>query len=122
VVGGSIQATVSFNMGTVRLLQKLEQERVGEAHFNQLVHEYDEPGNSCGRERTYRPRPPNSMVRLDIFVGAKLFHGLLRLSINPTQPYRVELRVTKRRPQSFPLMSTPRQELRQQVVPHGHSA
>jgi exopolyphosphatase / guanosine-5'-triphosphate,3'-diphosphate pyrophosphatase len=40
VADGSIQATVSFNMGTVRLLQKLEQERVGEARFNQLVREY----------------------------------------------------------------------------------
>lgn len=40
VSDGSILATVSFNMGTVRLLQKLEQERVGEAQFNQLVHEY----------------------------------------------------------------------------------
>jgi exopolyphosphatase / guanosine-5'-triphosphate,3'-diphosphate pyrophosphatase len=40
VADGSIQATVSFNMGTVRLLQKLEQERVGEPRFNQLVHEY----------------------------------------------------------------------------------
>jgi exopolyphosphatase / guanosine-5'-triphosphate,3'-diphosphate pyrophosphatase len=37
---GSILATVSFNMGTVRLLQKLEQEKVGESRFNQLVHEY----------------------------------------------------------------------------------
>jgi exopolyphosphatase / guanosine-5'-triphosphate,3'-diphosphate pyrophosphatase len=40
VADGSIQATVSFNMGTVRLLQKLEQDRVGEPRFNQLVHEY----------------------------------------------------------------------------------
>jgi exopolyphosphatase / guanosine-5'-triphosphate,3'-diphosphate pyrophosphatase len=40
VADGSIQATVSFNMGTVRLLQKLEQERVGEPRFNQLVNEY----------------------------------------------------------------------------------
>jgi exopolyphosphatase/guanosine-5'-triphosphate,3'-diphosphate pyrophosphatase len=40
VADGSIQATVSFNMGTVRLLQKLEQARVGESRFNQLVHEY----------------------------------------------------------------------------------
>jgi exopolyphosphatase/guanosine-5'-triphosphate,3'-diphosphate pyrophosphatase len=40
VSDGSILATVSFNMGTVRLLQKLEQERVGEPRFNQLVHEY----------------------------------------------------------------------------------
>jgi exopolyphosphatase/guanosine-5'-triphosphate,3'-diphosphate pyrophosphatase len=40
VSDGSIQATVSFNMGTVRLLQKLEQERVGEPRFNQLVREY----------------------------------------------------------------------------------
>jgi len=40
VSDGSIQVTVSFNMGTVRLLQKLEQERVGESRFNQLVHEY----------------------------------------------------------------------------------
>lgn len=35
-----IQATVSFNMGTVRLLQKLGQAKVGEQRFNQLVHEY----------------------------------------------------------------------------------
>jgi exopolyphosphatase / guanosine-5'-triphosphate,3'-diphosphate pyrophosphatase len=40
VTDGSIQATVSFNMGTVRLLQKLAQEQVGEPRFNQLVHEY----------------------------------------------------------------------------------
>jgi exopolyphosphatase/guanosine-5'-triphosphate,3'-diphosphate pyrophosphatase len=40
VSDGSIQATVSFNMGTVRLLQKLEQERVGESKFNLLVREY----------------------------------------------------------------------------------
>jgi exopolyphosphatase / guanosine-5'-triphosphate,3'-diphosphate pyrophosphatase len=40
VSDGSILATVSFNMGTVRLLQKLEQERVGEPRFNQLVREY----------------------------------------------------------------------------------
>jgi exopolyphosphatase/guanosine-5'-triphosphate,3'-diphosphate pyrophosphatase len=42
VSDGGISATVSFNMGTVRLLQKLEQERVGEPRFNQLVHEYAE--------------------------------------------------------------------------------
>jgi exopolyphosphatase/guanosine-5'-triphosphate,3'-diphosphate pyrophosphatase len=40
VADGHIEATVSFNMGTVRLLQKLEQERVGEPRFNQLVREY----------------------------------------------------------------------------------
>jgi exopolyphosphatase/guanosine-5'-triphosphate,3'-diphosphate pyrophosphatase len=40
VSDGSILATVSFNMGTVRLLQKLEQEKVGEPRFNQLVREY----------------------------------------------------------------------------------
>jgi exopolyphosphatase/guanosine-5'-triphosphate,3'-diphosphate pyrophosphatase len=40
VSDGSILATVSFNMGTVRLLQKLEQEKVGELRFNQLVREY----------------------------------------------------------------------------------
>jgi exopolyphosphatase / guanosine-5'-triphosphate,3'-diphosphate pyrophosphatase len=40
VSDANIQATVSFNMGTVRLLQKLEQEKVGEPRFNQLVHEY----------------------------------------------------------------------------------
>jgi exopolyphosphatase/guanosine-5'-triphosphate,3'-diphosphate pyrophosphatase len=37
---GHIMGTVSFNMGTVRLLTKLEHERVGEAQFNQLVREY----------------------------------------------------------------------------------
>jgi exopolyphosphatase / guanosine-5'-triphosphate,3'-diphosphate pyrophosphatase len=40
VSDADIQATVSFNMGTVRLLQKLEQERVGEPRFNLLVREY----------------------------------------------------------------------------------
>jgi exopolyphosphatase / guanosine-5'-triphosphate,3'-diphosphate pyrophosphatase len=40
VSDGNILAMVSFNMGTVRLLQKLEQEKVGEQRFNQLVHEY----------------------------------------------------------------------------------
>src|SRR5262249_51224022 len=38
------------------------------------------------------------------------------LVVNPTRPYRVEPRVKKRRPKPFPLMITPRQELRQQVV------
>ncbi len=41
----SITATHSFNMGTVRLLQKLEPARVGESHFNQLVHEYADATN-----------------------------------------------------------------------------
>jgi exopolyphosphatase/guanosine-5'-triphosphate,3'-diphosphate pyrophosphatase len=40
VCDGNILATVSFNMGTVRLLQKLGQENVGEPRFNQLVREY----------------------------------------------------------------------------------
>jgi len=40
VADGSIITTVSFNMGTVRLLKKLEQARVGERQFNQLVREY----------------------------------------------------------------------------------
>jgi exopolyphosphatase/guanosine-5'-triphosphate,3'-diphosphate pyrophosphatase len=40
VTDGDIMATVSFNMGTVRLLKKLQQERVGERQFNQLVREY----------------------------------------------------------------------------------
>jgi exopolyphosphatase/guanosine-5'-triphosphate,3'-diphosphate pyrophosphatase len=40
VVDGDIMATVSFNMGTVRLLKKLGQEGVGEQQFNQLVREY----------------------------------------------------------------------------------
>jgi exopolyphosphatase/guanosine-5'-triphosphate,3'-diphosphate pyrophosphatase len=39
---GNIQSTISFNMGTVRLLQKLGQAQVGEQRFNQLVHEYAE--------------------------------------------------------------------------------
>ncbi len=34
----------------------------------------------------------------------------------PVRPYRVEPRVKKRRPKSFPLMITPRQELRQQLL------
>jgi hypothetical protein len=38
------------------------------------------------------------------------------LIVNPTQPHRVEPRVKKRRPKSFPFMIKPRQELRQQLV------
>jgi hypothetical protein len=38
------------------------------------------------------------------------------LIVNPTRPHRMEPRVRKRRPKSFPLMIKPRQELRQQVL------
>jgi hypothetical protein len=38
------------------------------------------------------------------------------LIVNPTQLHRVEPRVKKRRPKSFPLMSKPREELRQLLV------
>jgi len=41
---------------------------------------------------------------------------LMALVVNPVRPHRVEPRVTKRRPKSFPLMITPRQELRRQSV------
>jgi hypothetical protein len=41
---------------------------------------------------------------------------LRALRINPTRPHRVEPRVKKRRPKPFPLMITPRQALRQQLV------
>jgi hypothetical protein len=34
----------------------------------------------------------------------------------PIRPHRVEPRVKKRRPKSFPLMIQPRQALRQQLV------
>jgi exopolyphosphatase/guanosine-5'-triphosphate,3'-diphosphate pyrophosphatase len=37
---GHILSTGSFNMGTVRLLQKLEEKKLGERHFNVLVREY----------------------------------------------------------------------------------
>jgi Transposase DDE domain len=36
--------------------------------------------------------------------------------VNPERPHRVEPRVTKRRPKPFPLMITPRQALRQQLL------
>jgi hypothetical protein len=36
--------------------------------------------------------------------------------VNPKRPHRVEPRVKKRRPKPFPLMLTPRQTLRQQLV------
>jgi hypothetical protein len=42
---------------------------------------------------------------------------LVALIVNPVRPHRVEPRVKKRRPKSFPLMSTPRQERRQPLVP-----
>jgi hypothetical protein len=38
------------------------------------------------------------------------------LIVNPSRPHRVEPRVKKRRPKSFPCMIKPRQELRQQLV------
>jgi hypothetical protein len=38
------------------------------------------------------------------------------LIINPVRPHRLEPRVKKRRPKSFPFMMKPRQELRQQVL------
>jgi hypothetical protein len=37
------------------------------------------------------------------------------LIVNPVRPHRVEPRVTKRRPKSFPVMITPRQARRQQL-------
>jgi hypothetical protein len=46
--------------------------------------------------------------------------GLSRMAlrVHPKRPHRVEPRVKKRRPKRFPLMITPRQELRQQRVQH----
>jgi hypothetical protein len=41
---------------------------------------------------------------------------LIALIVNPARPYRVEPRVKKRRPKSFPFMLKPRQELRRQLV------
>jgi Transposase DDE domain len=41
---------------------------------------------------------------------------LAALIVNPIRPHRVEPRVKKRRPKSFPFMITPRQDLRQQLV------
>ena len=41
---------------------------------------------------------------------------LVALIVNPARPHRVEPRVKKRRPKSFPLMIKPRQELRQPLV------
>jgi hypothetical protein len=38
------------------------------------------------------------------------------LIVNPLRPHRVEPRVKKRRPKSFPLMIKARQELRQQLL------
>jgi hypothetical protein len=42
--------------------------------------------------------------------------SLTALIVNPLRPHRVEPRVKKRRPKSFPLMITPRQALRQQLI------
>jgi hypothetical protein len=41
---------------------------------------------------------------------------LVALIVNPIRPHRVEPRVKKRRPKSFPFMITPRQDLHQQLV------
>jgi Transposase DDE domain len=41
---------------------------------------------------------------------------LVALIVNPIRPHRVEPRVRKRRPKSFPFMIKPRQELRQPLV------
>ena len=45
--------------------------------------------------------------------------SLMALIVNPQRPHRVEPRVKKRRPKSFPFMIKPRQELRQQLVQQG---
>ena len=45
--------------------------------------------------------------------------SLTTLMVIPVRPYRVEPRVKKRRPKSFPLMITPRRELRQQLLQQG---
>jgi Transposase DDE domain len=42
--------------------------------------------------------------------------SLAALIVNPQRPYRVEPRVKKRRPKSFPFMIKPRQALRQQLI------
>ena len=44
---------------------------------------------------------------------------LRTLIVNPARPHRVEPRVKKRRPKSFPFMIKPRQALRQQLVQQG---
>jgi hypothetical protein len=41
---------------------------------------------------------------------------LRALIVNPLRPHRIEPRVKKRRPKSFPLMIKPRQALQQQLV------
>ena len=41
---------------------------------------------------------------------------LMTLLVNPARPRRLEPRVKKRRPKSFPFMIKPRQALRQQLV------
>jgi heme exporter protein D len=41
---------------------------------------------------------------------------LMALIVNPVRPHRVEPRVKKRRPKSFPFMIRPRQALRRQLV------
>jgi Transposase DDE domain len=79
-----------------------------------------------------------NLVRMVMCQSAKLHHsGVERISfldalrwlgapstgvplgaliVNPIRPHRVEPRVKKRRPKSFPFMIKPRQELRQQMV------
>ena len=46
---------------------------------------------------------------------------LVALIVNPIRPDRVEPRVKKRRPKSFPFMIKPRQQLREQLVQQGFS-
>jgi hypothetical protein len=46
---------------------------------------------------------------------------LVALIVNPIRPDRVEPRVKKRRPKSFPFMIKPRQQLREQLVQQGLS-
>jgi len=47
---------------------------------------------------------------------------LTALIVNPVRPHRVEPRVKKRRPKPFPLLITPRRELRQQLLQQGIGA
>ena len=47
--------------------------------------------------------------------------GLTRLVVNPHRPFRYEPRARKRRPKNYPLMKTPRNELRKSLANNQHT-
>ena len=67
VENGQILSTESFKMGSVRLLQVLEEKKHGERHFNQLVREYVD-----GAQRRIKKEIGNQKIDVCIGTGGNI--------------------------------------------------